>query len=658
MKDGFVKIAAGTPVVRVADTKHNCASAADIAVRAGREGAHILVLPELCLTGYTCGDLFSQELLLEEAKEALLDFAESTRILNTLIFVGLPIRHSGKLYNCAAAVFGGRILGVIPKTNIPNYGDLYEVRKFSPAPEMNDTVKLGDSNIPFGTNLLFKCEAMPELCVACEICEDLWVPDSPSVSHCSAGANVIVNLSASGETAGKAEYRRLLTLSQSAKMICAYAYADAGAGESTTDGVFSGHSMICENGKCQAEAEPFSDRDLIVAAVDLHHLTHDRQNITTYKASDPIGYQTVMFPLKYESVSLIGKDRAGVADTSLSPFAGYSVDSRPFIPASDDEREKRCRLIMDIQTRGLCSRFTASRSRGFVIGISGGLDSCLALLVAVRAADYLGLGRDCVEAITMPCFGTTGRTRKNAEELCRLLGVKFRCIDIADAVSVHFRDIGHDPADYNVVYENSQARERTQILFDIANGNGSLVVGTGDLSELALGFATYNGDHMSSYGVNADVPKTLVRYLVRYYADCCMERGERRLSEVLLDILNTPVSPELLPADENGEIGQKTEELVGPYELHDFYLYRTLRFGERPGKIYRMAKLAFADEFSPDEIKKWMRVFFSRFFTQQFKRSCLPDGPKVGSAALSPRGDWRMPSDASSALWLKEIDEL
>ncbi len=658
MKDGFVKIAAGMPAVRVADTKHNCSAAVNIAMKAGREGAHILVLPELCLTGYTCGDLFAQDLLLDGAKEALMELAEGTRSLNMLIFAGLPVRHGGKLYNCAAAVFGGRVLGVVPKSCIPNYGEFYEARKFTSAPHKMSTVIVGGETAPFGTDILFRCEALPELCVACEICEDLWTASSPSAAHAAAGANVIVNLSASNEAVGKAEYRRRLVETQSAKLICAYAYADAGEGESTTDMVFSGHGMICENGRMVAEAEPFSDRDLIVQAVDLRHISYDRRNITTYGTADDDGYMTVMFPLKYEAVELERGASAEIADPVLSPFGGYFADPTPFIPHGEAERAERCRLILEIQTRGLAARYTAARSRGFVIGISGGLDSCLALIVAVRAADRLGLDRECIEAVTMPCFGTSGRTRRNAEELCSLLGVRLRCVEIAEAVSVHFCDIGHDPENYNVVFENAQARERTQVLFDIANESGALVVGTGDLSELALGFATYNGDHMSSYGVNGDIPKTLVRCLVRYYANTALEAGEERLSEILLDIVNTPVSPELLPTNENGEIEQKTEELVGPYELHDFYLYRMIRYGECPEKIYRMAKLAFAGVFTADEIKRWMRVFYSRFFTQQFKRSCLPDGPKVGSVALSPRGDWRMPSDAAVTLWLKEIDEL
>lgn len=658
MKDGFVKIAAGIPALRVADTEYNVTSAAAVAAKAGREGAHVLVLPELCLTGYTCGDLFLQELLLEGAEAALLELCESTRSLNMLIFVGLPIRHGGKLYSCAAAIFGGRVLGIVPKSHIPNYGESYELRYFAPAPSELGTVKLGGVDVPFGCSLLFRCEAMPELCVACEICEDLLAASSPSVAHCAAGANVIVNPAASSEAVGKQEFRRKAAELQSAKLICAYAYANAGMGESTTDVVFSGHSLICENGSCVAEALPFCDRELIVQAVDLRHICYDRQRINTVNAEAVNGYKSIYFPLRYETVELSGRLPSELSDRAMSPFGGYVPSRYPFIPSDDNERRAHCRLVLDIQTRGLCTRFNASGSRGLVIGISGGLDSCLALLIAVRAVDYLGLGRDCIEAITMPCFGTTSRTRGNAEELCRLLGVKLRCIDIANTVSSHFNDIGHSPDKCDVVFENAQARERTQILFDVANGCGALVVGTGDLSELALGFATYNGDHMSSYGVNSDIPKTLVRCLVRYLAEGFAADGETELSKVLYDIVNTPVSPELLPADENGEIGQKTEELVGPYELHDFYLYRMLRYGERPSKLFRMAKLAFAGEFTPDEIKRWMNVFLRRFFSQQFKRSCLPDGPKVGSVALSPRGDLRMPSDAAAELWLKEASEL
>lgn len=657
MKDGFVKIAAGMPAIKVADPKHNCNAAVGVAVKAAREGAHILVLPELCLTGYSCGDLFFQELLIEGAREALLELAEGTRSLNMLIFAGLPFRYGAGLYNCATAVFGGQVLAIIPKTFVKGSRGGSELRYFSPAPEKNGSVLVGSEEVSFGTNILLRCNALPELCVACEIGEDLMAPTSPSVSHCAAGANVIVNPFAAPEIVGAEEHKRALIKAQSAKLTCVYAMACAGEGESTTDGVFSGHGIICESGRIVAEAEPFSDRDLIIQAADLQHLSYDRRAGGAYEIKDE-GYTAVKLPLKYEAVSLEREETAGIADLVMSPFMGYFADPTPFIPHDENEKRERFAKILEIQTRGLAARYTAARSNGFVIGISGGLDSCLAMIVAVRAADRLGLDRECIEAVTMPCFGTSERTRRNADELCRLLGVRLRSVEIAEAVNIHFRDIGHDPDDYNVVYENAQARERTQILFDIANETGALVIGTGDLSELALGFATYNGDHMSSYGVNADIPKTLVRCLVRYYAETALEAGEVRLSQILLDIVNTPVSPELLPPDENGDIGQKTEELVGPYELHDFYLFRMLRYGERPEKIYRMARLAFEGIYAPDEIRRWMRVFYSRFFTQQFKRSCLPDGPAVGSVALSPRGAWCMPSDAVARLWLKEIEEL
>lgn len=650
MNNGFIKIAAATPVLRVADVMHNAEQILRITGDAVRAGVHVLVFPELCLTGYTCGDLFGHDELLSAAESALLHVARETADTEMLIFVGLPLRHRSKLYNCAAALYGGRVLGIVPKSNIPNYGEFYEARKFAAAPDGVSEVMLDGKSVPFGTKLLFECPGMPDFKVACEICEDAWVASPPSIAHTGAGASVIVNLSASNETAGKAEYRRSLVRSLSASLVCAYAYADAGDGESTTDIVFSGHDMIAQNGTVTAEAEPFSGKELIVAAADLGHIAYDRRNITTRDADADDGYVHIPFDMPVRECEL--HPMPGTA------FAGYSPDPRPFVPADAVRRDERCRLILGIQANGLASRIRAAHASALVIGISGGLDSCLALIVACLAADKTGLDRKSVYAVTMPCFGTSGRTRRNAEELCRLLGVGFECIEIADAVNLHFRDIGHDPEVRNVVYENSQARERTQILFDLANARSALLVGTGDLSELALGFATYNGDHMSSYGVNAGVPKTLVRYLVRYYAEKSEREGSPELAAVLLDILATPVSPELLPADENGEIAQETESLVGPYELHDFYLYHTLRYGERPSKIYRMARLAFDGEFSDDEIKKWMRVFFRRFFTQQFKRSCLPDGPKVGSAALSPRGDWRMPSDASAALWLDEIESL
>lgn len=650
MKNGFIKIAAATPKITLADTVKNKEEIARLAADAKAAGANVAVFPELCITGYTCGDLFGHETLVCAAMTAVTELCAETAELSLLMFVGFPMRYRSKLYNCAAVMYGGKLLGIVPKTNIPNYREFYEARNFSPAPHDISYVEIAGERVPFGTRLIFECAEMPSFAVACEICEDAWVASPPSIAHTGAGATVIANLSASNETVGKAEYRRSLVSSLSASLMCAYAYADAGAGESTTDVVFSGHDIIAENGTISAESAPFSASELTVAAVDLSHIAYDRQSISTREADSFEGYLHIPFDMPVSECEL-----SAIPGTA---FGGYRPDPTPFVPTDPAKRGERCRLILEIQANGLASRMRAAHSSGLVIGISGGLDSCLALIVATLAADKLSLPRTAVSAVTMPCFGTSGRTRRNAETLCRLLGVGFECIDIADAVMLHFRDIGHSPEVRNVVYENSQARERTQILFDIANERNALLVGTGDLSELALGFATYNGDHMSSYGVNAGIPKTLVRYLVRYYAERSDADGAHELSEVLLDILATPVSPELLPADENGKIAQETESLVGPYELHDFFLYRTLRFGERPSKIHRMASLAFEGTFTPDEIKKWMRVFFRRFFTQQFKRSCLPDGPKVGSAALSPRGDWRMPSDVSAALWLDEIDSL
>ena len=641
MIHGFIKTAAVTPKVQVADPEGNAREIIRLAKEAAGNGAKIIVFPELCITGYTCGDLFLQELLLESAKEALLQIIRETRELDALIFAGLPWEKEGKLYNVAAVFQGGKLLGLVPKTCIPNYGEFYELRHFARGNQEADAVwtDSGDGErdyIPFGTRLLFTCEEMPGLAVAAEICEDVWVPDPPSIHHALAGATVIVNCSASDETTGKDAYREALISGQSARLVCGYIYANAGEGESSQDLVFGGHNLIAENGKILSRSARFKN-ETIYADLDIARIVGERRRMTTFFSRTDAVYTEIGFHLNKE-------------ETKLSRF----IDPAPFVPDDSQDRQKRCEEIFAIQYMGLKKRLEHTRSRTAVVGISGGLDSTLALLVAVRAFDSLGLPRKGILGVTMPCFGTTDRTYRNACELVRKLGGTLREVDIREAVTTHFRDIGHDPEVHDVTYENSQARERTQVLMDLANQSGGLVIGTGDMSELALGWATYNGDHMSMYGVNAGVPKTLVRHLVRYYADTC---GDPELAATLLDVLDTPVSPELLPP-KDGVIAQKTEDLVGPYELHDFFLYYVLRFGFTPAKIYRLARLAFAGAYGDDTILKWLKTFYRRFFTQQFKRSCLPDGPKVGSVAVSPRGDLRMPSDASAAIWLKELETL
>ena len=641
MIHGFIKTAAVTPKVQVADPEGNAREIIRLAKEAAGNGAKIIVFPELCITGYTCGDLFLQELLLESAKEALLQIIRETRELDALIFAGLPWEKEGKLYNVAAVFQGGKLLGLVPKTCIPNYGEFYELRHFARGNQEADAVwtDSGDGErdyIPFGTRLLFTCEEMPGLAVAARICEDVWVPDPPSIHHALAGATVIVNCSASDETTGKDAYREALISGQSARLVCGYIYANAGEGESSQDLVFGGHNLIAENGKILSRSARFKN-ETIYADLDIARIVGERRRMTTFFSRTDAVYTEIGFHLNKE-------------ETKLSRF----IDPAPFVPDDSQDRQKRCEEIFAIQYMGLKKRLEHTRSRTAVVGISGGLDSTLALLVAVRAFDSLGLPRKGILGVTMPCFGTTDRTYRNACELVRKLGGTLREVDIREAVTTHFRDIGHDPEVHDVTYENSQARERTQVLMDLANQSGGLVIGTGDMSELALGWATYNGDHMSMYGVNAGVPKTLVRHLVRYYADTC---GDPELAATLLDVLDTPVSPELLPP-KDGVIAQKTEDLVGPYELHDFFLYYVLRFGFTPAKIYRLARLAFAGAYGEDTILKWLKTFYRRFFTQQFKRSCLPDGPKVGSVAVSPRGDLRMPSDASAAIWLKELETL
>ena len=636
MQQGFVKVAAVTPDIRVADPLYNRESVLNGIEKAVDEGAAVIVCPELCLTGYTCNDLFLQEILLREAKTALIWLVEQTKELDALIFVGLPFEHLGKLYNVAAAMNHGKLLGLVPKTHLPNYGEFYEQRHFTRGMEQPVLVSLGEHAAMMGTRMIFACREYPALRVAAEICEDLWAPDPPSTYHALSGANLIVNLSASDETTGKDLYRRELVKGQSARLLCGYVYCSAGEGESTQDIVFSGHNVIAENGTLLAQAMRFCN-EITYAEIDVERMDAERRRMTTFESRRDDDYWFEGFSLE-------------VKETKLT----RSVDPSPFVPSDMYDREKRCEEILAIQSMGLKKRLAHTGCQSAVVGISGGLDSTLALLVTVRAFDALKIPREKITAVTMPGFGTTDRTYENAVGMIRCLGATFREIPIVDAVNQHFSDIGHDASVHDVTYENCQARERTQILMDIANKSGGMVIGTGDMSELALGWATYNGDHMSMYAVNCSVPKTLVRHLVRYYADTC---GDKELAEVLYDVLDTPVSPELLPP-EDGKISQKTEDLVGPYELHDFYLYQVLRYGFSPAKVYRLAKRAFGGSYDDETILKWLKTFYKRFFAQQFKRSCIPDGPKVGTIALSPRGDLRMPSDASVNVWMRELEAM
>ncbi|MDD6320174.1 MAG: NAD(+) synthase [Oscillospiraceae bacterium] len=636
MKYGFLRAAAVSPSLRVADVAYNTQEIIKAMQQAAEQSIQLLCLPEFTLTGYTCSDLFLQETLIRGAEQGLCDILNASRGLNLVTVVGLPMRHNGKLYNCAAVVCDGALLGLVPKTHLPNYSEFYEKRHFVPGPAAALPVEFAGQKTLFGTNLLFACRQMPEFVLGVEICEDLWAPIPPSCSHALAGATVIANLSASDETVGKAAYRRDLVCGQSARLLCCYLYADAGHGESTTDMTFAAHNLIAENGSLLAESSPF-EQGRASTELDLGRMVQERTRNTTFEPQTD-GYTTVSFDLD-------------MVVNSLS----RAVSPTPFVPRDNAARAERCELILRIQAEGLAKRMEHTHAKCAVVGISGGLDSCLALLVAVRACRVLGRSPHDIVAITMPCFGTTKRTRSNAEILCEALDVTFKEINITATVQSHFADIDQDPQTYDVTYENCQARVRTLELMDYANKNGGFVIGTGDLSELALGWATYNGDHMSMYGVNAGVPKTLVRHIVRYVADTC---GSETLSSVLLDILDTPVSPELLPAAKDGSFSQQTEKLVGPYELHDFYLYYVLRFGFGPKKIYHLALRAFEGRYEPEVLLAWLKNFYRRFFAQQFKRSCLPDGPKVGSVTLSPRADWRMPSDACNALWMQELDSL
>jgi NAD+ synthase (glutamine-hydrolysing) len=640
MNFGFVRTAAVTPELVVADPAYNAAKIIEAMEEAALDGAKLIVFPELAVTGCTCGDLFTQTKLLDEAVEALLSILDASIGVDALVFVGLPWRVYGKLYNCMAVLNRGMLLGLVPKTAISDKGDFCESRYFTPGIRKVSDVELvygeGDvENVPFGTDQLFSCNELRELLVGVEVGEDICSPYAPGVRHALAGATVIVNGCAGVEAVGAAERRRALVEVQSGRLNAAYIMAGSGIDESTTDMVFGAHCVISENGSVISESKRFSN-GIIYGTIDVEKLSSERLRNTTFGPIENDDYERVDF-------SLDGIDEVQIP----------RLDPSPFVPSEDQDRSERCEEIFTIQAMGLRKRMKAAGSKKAVVGISGGLDSTLALLVTARAFDMLGLPREDIYAVTMPCFGTTDRTYNNACSMSRAVGARLLEVNIKASVRQHFVDIGHDEDDHNVTYENAQARERTQVLMDVANDVNGMVIGTGDLSELALGWATYNGDHMSMYGVNGDVPKTLVRHLVRYYADTCEDKA---LAGALYDVLDTPVSPELLPP-KDGVIAQKTEDLVGPYELHDFFLYYMLRYSFAPGKIFALACRAFEGQYDEETVLKWLRLFCRRFFTQQFKRSCLPDGPKVGSVGLSPRTGWRMPSDAAASAWLREVDE-
>ncbi len=637
MKDGFIKVAAVTPEVKVADISYNCKKIIESMEEAHAMGARVVVFPELCITGYSCRDLFHQDLLLRRAVDGLLDLAQASASLSGIFFVGLPYLCMGKLYNVVAAISGGEVIGLVPKVHLPNYSEFYEARQFSAGFAEPRMVPLNaNAMVPLGTNQLFACADLPELIIGAEICEDLWTPNPPSTAHAMAGATLIVNPSASDEVTGKSDYRAQLVAQQSARLYAGYIYASAGEGESTQDVVYSGHRIAAEGGSVLTQGNLFTP-GITITEIDLKRLVARRRGMSTFDVAATDSYFIHSFSIPLETTSIT-----------------RHIDPHPFVPQDANNLNQRCEEILNIQSMGLKKRLAHTNSNKAVIGISGGLDSTLALLVTVRAFELLNLDKKGIIAITMPGFGTTDRTYTNAVSMVNSVGATLREIPIAAAVRQHFADIGHPESVHDITYENCQARERTQILMDVANKENGLVIGTGDLSELALGWATYNGDHMSMYGVNCSVPKTLVRHLVSYYAANC---AEPELSAVLRDVLDTPVSPELLPPDE-GQISQKTEDLVGPYELHDFFLYHLMRMGEEPTKIYRLAQIAFEGSYDDATILKWLRTFYGRFFAQQFKRSCLPDGPKVGTVSLSPRGDWRMPSDAAVALWMEEINSI
>ena len=632
MKNGFVKVAAATPVVALANTRANCEAHIALAQKAYDEGVRVLVFPELSLTGATCGDLFLQDTLLQGAQDALKTYLDATKNLDMISVVGLPYAAHAKIYNTSAVCHAGKLLGLVTKRKVN--ADL-----FATAPDFIEEVIFEGEHVSLGTEQIFECETMPSLTLAVEIGEDLQILYAPSLSHSAAGASVICHPAAMPEIVGKKPTLDVILSAHTARTHTAYITSLAGEGESTTDNAFGGHKLVVENGEVVAESIPFDGSDLLITELDLERVIHDRRRANLV---DPGScHNEVPFSLSFTETKLTRK-----------------LDKTPFFPVAPAELAAHCERVLTIAAAGLKTRITRAYAKKIVIGISGGLDSTLALLTMVRAMDSLGRPRTDIVAVTMPCFGTTERTKSNATVLCEELGVDFRCVDIFDAVNVHFRDIGHNPDVRDVTYENAQARERTQILMDIANECGGMVIGTGDLSELALGWATYNGDHMSMYGVNASIPKTLIGHVVRYCANLAKENGQEKVAAALFDILDTPVSPELLPADADGKIAQKTEDLVGPYELHDFYLYYFIRYGFTPTKLYRMAQSAWGEKYSDEVLKKWLQVFFKRFFAQQFKRSCLPDGPQVGEISLSPRSSWKMPSDAASDLWLGEIEKL
>ena len=636
MKDGFVSVACGTPKLRLADCDYNAEQTFTMMRKADKAGAKVLVMPELGLTGYTCGDLFYQETLLRGAEEALNTVLAATRPLELVTALGMPVRKDNKLYNCAVVIQKGKILGVVPKTHLPNYGEFYEKRQFTPAPQGNSTVTLCGQTVPFGNKLVFPCVTLPELVLGFEVCEDMWAPVSPSVDLAAAGATVIGNLSASNDIIGKDSYRRHLVSMQSAKLLCGYVYASAGDGESTSDVVFGAHQMIAENGTMLQDSR--FESGIHTSEIDVQKLCYERRRTQMFDTA-PEGVESIPFSLT-------------LTDTTLTRY----VAPQPFVPEGKEDRDARCQEILLIASLGLKQRLEHTGAKTAVVGLSGGLDSTLAVLITGLAMKMLDRPMTDIVAVTMPCFGTTDRTRNNAVILAEQMGATLRTVDISNSVRSHFKDIGHDMEDHSVTFENGQARERTQVLMDIANQSGGIVIGTGDLSELALGWCTYNGDHMSMYAVNCSIPKTLVRHLVAYLARDNAKKDEA-LHDVLEDILDTPVSPELLPAVQ-GQISQKTEDLVGPYELHDFFLYYMLRWGFSPRKVYRLAVYALGGQYSREVILKWLKTFYRRFFSQQFKRNCVPDGPKVGSVALSPRGDWRMPSDAKMNLWQAELETL
>ena len=641
MRDGFISVAAGTPKIRVADCRYNAEQIFTLMREADKQGVKVLALPELCLTGYTCGDLFLQDTLLRGAEEGLQTILEATRNLEIVTALGLPVwdKWDNKLYNCAAIIQKGEILGLIPKVYLPNYGEFYEQRWFASGSGVEHGIELCGQHVSLCTNQTFACDTMPNLVIGVEICEDLWAPAPPSVELARKGATVILNLSASNELVGKADYRRSLVTGQSARLMCGYVYADAGEGESTTDVVFTGHNMIAENGTLLAERRFATG--LTVSEIDVDRLIHDRRRTNTFTfGKEPPEIWRCGFTLPVE-------------ETRLTRY----VSPSPFVPEDAAGRAERCEEILRIASLGLKKRLEHTGAKTAVVGLSGGLDSTLALLITALAMGMLNRPASDIVAVTMPCFGTTARTKSNAELLAERMGATLKIIDISQAVRRHFTDIGQSMENHDVTFENGQARERTQVLMDIANQTGGLVIGTGDLSELALGWCTYNGDHMSNYAVNCSIPKTLVRHLTHYVSDLNRETNPE-LSAVLDDVLATPVSPELLPTTEDGQMTHFTEDLVGPYELHDFFLYYAIRCAFPPKKVFRLAEYVFDGEYDHDTILKWLKNFYRRFFSQQFKRSCVPDGPKVGSATLSPRGDWRMPSDAVATLWQQELEEL